>query len=58
MPRRSLEERDIRKLLKQGNGSVTVTLPIEYIRELKWKDGQKVVVKKTGNKLTIEDWQG
>jgi antitoxin component of MazEF toxin-antitoxin module len=58
MARKSLEERDIRKLTRTGGGkSVSVTLPIEYVRELGWKDRQKVTVKKVGKKLIIEDWK-
>jgi antitoxin component of MazEF toxin-antitoxin module len=58
MARKSLEERDIRKLTRTGGGkSVSVTLPIEYVRELGWKDRQKVTVKKVGKKLVIEDWK-
>jgi len=33
------------------------TLPIEIINELGWKEHQKVVVKKSGKKIIIEDWQ-
>lgn len=58
MGRRTLEEASIRKLTRTGGGlSVSVTLPIEYIRELGWRDKQKVVVSKSGTKLVIEDWQ-
>ncbi len=57
MARRKLEERDIRKLTKTGAGSITVTLPIELVRQLKWRSGQKVVIKKSGAKIIIEDWQ-
>ncbi len=57
MSRRKLEERNIRKLQKQSNGSVTVALPVEFVREMKWRDKQKVVVKKKGNSLVIEDWK-
>ncbi len=57
MGRRSLEESNVRKLTRTGGGkSVSITLPIEYIRELGWKDRQKVIVKKQGDKLVIEDW--
>ena len=56
MARRKLEERDIRKLLKNSGGSIQLTLPIEIIRALKWRDGQKVVVKKRGKGILIEDW--
>ena len=56
--RRKLENRNIRKLTRTGGGrSVSVTLPIDYIRELKWQDRQKVVVSKKGKTLIIKDWE-
>ncbi len=57
MARRKLEERNMRKLNKKTSGSYSVTLPIEIVRELKWRDKQKLVVKKSGNKIIIEDWK-
>ncbi len=57
MSRRKLKDRSIRKLQKQANGSTTVSLPVELVRELKWKGKQKVVVKKRGKGLVIEDWK-
>lgn len=59
MTRRILDERTIRKLFRIGRGrTVSVTLPIEFIRELGWREKQKVVVKKKGKTLVIEDWEG
>lgn len=58
MARRKLEEHNIRKLTKTGGGkSLGVTLPIDLIRKLNWKERQKVVVRKRGKKLIIEDWE-
>lgn len=58
MARRQLEDRNIRKLTRVGGGrSITVTLPIEMIRELGWREKQKVVVKKWGKGMVIEDWK-
>lgn len=58
MARRKLSEKHIRKLTRMGGGrSMGITLPIEMIRELKWRERQKLVVKKRGKKLTIEDWK-
>lgn len=57
MPRRTLKERTTRKLLKIGNGSIAVTLPIEMVRNLKWREKQKVTVRQEGNKLIIKDWK-
>ena len=45
---------NIRILQKQANGSTTIALPAELLRELKWKDKKKVVVKKRGETLVIE----
>ncbi len=36
---------------------MSVTLPIELVRELGWREKQKVVVKKRGQSLMIEDWK-
>lgn len=58
MPRRKIADRGTRKLLKLGNGSVAVTLPIEYIRELRWQEKQRVTVRRRGKSLIIEDWKG
>ncbi|NCN52813.1 hypothetical protein GW943_03340 [Candidatus Parcubacteria bacterium] len=58
MARKSLEERNIRKLTRTGGGkSISLTLPIEFVRELKWRDRQKVTVRKSGSKFIIEDWK-
>ena len=54
---RKIEEQNIRKLTKLGGHSIAVTLPIEIIRELGWKERQKVVVKRVGKKIVIEDWK-
>lgn len=34
-----------------------VTLPIEYIRKLGWREHQKLVVEKKGKNLIIKDWE-
>ncbi len=57
MPRRKIEDRNIRKITKSGSGSFYITLPIELVRELKLKERQKMVVKKKGKGILIEDWK-
>jgi len=58
MSRRKLENRSIRKLTRTGRAaSVSVTIPIEYIRKLKWQDRQKVVVDLKGKTIVIKDWK-
>lgn len=56
MPRRKIEDRNIRKIYKHDE-SYAVSLPIEIIRELGWKDNQKVTAKKYGEGILIMDWK-
>lgn len=52
-----MKNKNIRKLTSMGGGrSMGLVLPIEIIRELKWREHQKLVVKKSGKKIIIEDW--
>ena len=54
--RRKLKDNDIRKMYANGN-SLGVTLPREEIDKLGWRKGQKLVVKRRGEKIIIEDWE-
>jgi len=55
---RPLKEKNIRKLTKTGRGaSTSLTLPIEIVEKLGWKEHQKVVVRLSGKKIIIEDWK-
>ena len=56
MTRRKLEDENIRKILKNGD-SYAVTIPIEIMSELKWKEKQKVVVKKVRGGFVVKDWK-
>ena len=51
------EEKTIRKLIKLGEKSVCITLPIEDVRELGWKEHQKIRVKKIHGGFEIRDWR-
>ncbi len=55
MTRRKLKK-NIRKLTRVGKTSLAVTVPVEMVRHLKWKERQKVVLNLRGKKITIEDW--
>ncbi len=48
----------IRSLQKTNTGTYTISLPIELVRKLSWQERQKVTVRRSGNKLVIEDWEG
>ena len=47
-----------RKLSKVASGaSYSITLPIEFIRELGWRERQKLTVTLSGKDLIIKDWK-
>jgi antitoxin component of MazEF toxin-antitoxin module len=56
MTRRNHKERTVRKIIKLG-GSYVISIPIEHISELNWREKQKVVVELSGKKLIIKDWK-
>ena len=51
------KEKDIRTIAKTKSGTYLVSIPIEFIRELGWKKGQKVRLKKYGKTIIIKDWE-
>ena len=57
MSTQKLINQNIRKLSRMGGKSLGLTLPVELINELKWKEKQKVVVKKVRGGLLIKDWK-
>ena len=57
MARRKNEDTGIRKLTKVGGKSIGLTIPIELVRELGWKEKQKVTVKRVHGGLMIKDWK-
>jgi len=56
MSRRKTDDKNIRKIFKSG-ASHAVTIPLEIVDALKIRKGQKVVVKRSGKKIVIEDWE-
>jgi bifunctional DNA-binding transcriptional regulator/antitoxin component of YhaV-PrlF toxin-antitoxin module len=61
MARKKIENRNIRKLSRVGNGKTyTITIPIEIIREFGWMKKQKLVVEMNKKNKTVEikDWEG
>lgn len=53
---RKLEDKNIRKILKSGD-SYAVTIPIEMINKLNWREKQKVVVKMKAKSIIVRDWK-
>ena len=50
-------KKNVRKLTRVARSSIGLTLPIELVRKLGWKEHQKVVVNSTGRHLIIKDWK-
>jgi len=57
MGRSKLVDKNTRKIMKGSNGSYTITIPMEMIKELGWREKQKVVFEKRGEVLKIKDWE-
>jgi bifunctional DNA-binding transcriptional regulator/antitoxin component of YhaV-PrlF toxin-antitoxin module len=49
--------RPYRKLTKLGKHSYYVLIPPRFIEALGWQERQKLVVRRRGKKIVIEDWQ-
>lgn len=56
MPDRKYKDRNTRKIFKKG-GSFSLSVPIEIIKSLGWKEKQKVVVKKIKGGFVARDWK-
>jgi len=48
---------DVRKLTLNGKTTYYVTIPQSMIRELKWKKGEKKVIRIEGKAIVISDWK-
>ncbi|OGE81438.1 MAG: hypothetical protein A3H72_01215 [Candidatus Doudnabacteria bacterium RIFCSPLOWO2_02_FULL_48_8] len=46
---------NIRKLTKIGRSSLGVLLPAEMLRQLKWRERQRLLVKKIPGAIVIRD---
>jgi len=52
-----LKDKNTRKITRVGKTSLAVTLPVEMVRELNWREKQKVTVKKVRGGILIKDWK-
>ena len=57
MSSQKMKNKNIRKLIKVGGKSLSVTIPRELVDKLKWKEKQKVTVKKVRGGVLIKDWK-
>ena len=57
MGRRKIGQEKIRNIQKSGSG-YTVSIPVELIRDLGWRERQKVTITRSGRgKIVIEDYK-
>jgi antitoxin component of MazEF toxin-antitoxin module len=56
MADKKYSQRNIRKITKNGT-SRSVSIPVEFLKELGWKEKQKVVVSQKVKTLVIKDWK-
>jgi len=56
MASRRIDKRHIRNI-QQSHGTYYITIPVDMVRSLKWRERQKVVVKKFGKGIRIVDWK-
>jgi len=47
----------IRKVTRVGKRSLSVVIPAEIVDELKIREKQKLTIKKSGQKIIVEDWK-
>ncbi len=52
-----LKDKNIRKITRAGKTSLAVTLPIELVRELGWREKQKVKVTRIKGGMVIRDYR-
>ncbi len=57
MNRSRTSSQPIRKLTKSGGNSYYVTIPLDYIRNLKWHKRPTLVIEQKGEEIVIKDWK-
>ena len=57
MGARKAGEQHIRNITQNSTGTYQVSLPNEMVAGLKWRQGQKVIITRSGKKLLISDWE-
>lgn len=49
--------KNVRKIIQISQYSYGITLPVDDLRALGWKEKQKVVVRREDDRFIIEDWK-
>jgi bifunctional DNA-binding transcriptional regulator/antitoxin component of YhaV-PrlF toxin-antitoxin module len=53
------EQSSVHKIQRTGRAGMSymVTLPKEVVKELGWRERQKVEIRKDGDQLIVSDWE-
>jgi len=57
MTTRKAKDKNIRNLTRVGKTSLSVTIPIDFVKKLGWRERQKVILSLQGRKIIIKDWK-
>lgn len=52
-----MKQKYIRKVTRVGKRSLSIVIPSEIVQELKIREKQKLIIRKSGQKIVIEDWK-
>jgi len=52
-----IDEKFVRKVVKNGRDSYYINIPKEIIRVLKIKEKQKLIVTTKGQSIIVKDWK-
>lgn len=55
--KRKVGDTRTRKLTVVGGKSYAVTLPVEFVRHLGWRERQKLDITLDGKQMIIKDWK-
>lgn len=53
----TLQDKNTRKLMRLGKTSLAISLPIDMLRELGWREKQKVTATRVRGGIMIKDWK-
>jgi bifunctional DNA-binding transcriptional regulator/antitoxin component of YhaV-PrlF toxin-antitoxin module len=52
-----MSEKETRKIVKNGRDSYYINIPKDLMRELGWRERQKLTIRRVSNRLVVEDWK-
>jgi bifunctional DNA-binding transcriptional regulator/antitoxin component of YhaV-PrlF toxin-antitoxin module len=51
-----MQEKHIRKIVKNGRESFYINIPKEIVKELGWRERQKLTLVRKRKSVVVEDW--